>query len=106
MSAYGKPVYNLPMPIKTTDCYRIPEKVLSQELSGETVLLDLQGEVYFGLNDVGTRIWQLLKQENSIAQTLAILEKEYQVSREQLESDVGRLLKKLIKEGLLCPQAD
>ncbi len=35
----------------------IPASVLSQEVNGETVLLDLQGEGYFGLNAVGTRSW-------------------------------------------------
>ena len=32
--------------------------VISQEVSGETVLLDLDSEHYFGLDSVGTRIWQ------------------------------------------------
>lgn len=41
----------------------IPASVLSQEVNGETVLLDLQGEGYFGLTAVGTRIWQLLKND-------------------------------------------
>ncbi|MBT6125779.1 MAG: PqqD family protein, partial [Halieaceae bacterium] len=34
--------------------------VISQEVSGETVLLDLNSEHYFGLDEVGTRIWQLI----------------------------------------------
>ena len=44
----------------------ISPEVMSQEVSGETVLLDLQSESYFGLDEVGTRIWQLLQEkENS-----------------------------------------
>ena len=38
----------------------ISEDVLFQEVGGETVLLDLASEQYFGLDAVGTRIWQLL----------------------------------------------
>ena len=39
---------------------RSPE-VISQEVSGETVLLDLESESYYGLDAVGTRIWQLIR---------------------------------------------
>ena len=41
---------------------RISDNVLSQEVAGETVLLDLASESYFGLDEVGTRVWQMLKQ--------------------------------------------
>ena len=40
------------------DKIQISPDVLSQEVNGETVLLDLEGESYFGLNEVGTRVWQ------------------------------------------------
>jgi len=49
------------MQSRAADHYRIATEVLSQEVNGETVLLDLTGECYFSLNQVGTRIWQLLK---------------------------------------------
>ena len=38
----------------------ISPEALFQELDGETVLLNLQSERYYGLDDVGTRMWQLL----------------------------------------------
>jgi hypothetical protein len=40
---------------------KISKEVLSQELAGETVLLDMASEGYFGLDAVGTRVWQLLQ---------------------------------------------
>ena len=39
---------------------RPSDEVLFQELQDESVLLDLKSGVYFGLDIVGTRIWQLL----------------------------------------------
>ena len=89
------------MNIQTTDRFVVFEEVLSQEVNGETVLLDLEGESYFGLDEVGTRVWQLLQAKSTVADTLDTLFKEYDVSREQLESDVGELWEKLVDAGLI-----
>jgi len=40
----------------------IPERLLVQQLNCETVILDLDSGTYFGLDEVGTRVWQLLAQ--------------------------------------------
>ena len=92
------------MNFKPTDLLSISDEVLSQEVNGETVLLDLEGESYFGLNEVGTRIWQLLQTEQTVGATLDTLTEEYDVSREQLENDVSELLGKLTEAGLVCLQ--
>ena len=55
------------MNFQTTDRFSISDEVLSQEVNGETLLLDLEGESYFGLNEVGTRIWQLLQAAPTVA---------------------------------------
>lgn len=89
------------MKLHRTDRYSISKEVLSQELNGETVLLDLQGESYFSLNEVGTRIWQLIQSDKTVDETLNTLSDEYDVSREQLESDVDALLSKLTEAGLV-----
>ena len=89
------------MKLQMTDRFKLSENVLSQEVNGETVLLDLNGEAYFGLNEVGTRIWQLLKLECTIAEALNTLSDEYDVARDQLENDVGDLLDKLCGDGLI-----
>ena len=47
------------------DRFSISSEVLSQEVNGETVLLDLEGECYFGLNEVGTRIWRVQDTQGS-----------------------------------------
>lgn len=89
------------MKFQPADRFSISDEVLSQEVNGETVLLDLDGESYFGLNEVGTRIWQLLKDELNIGLVLDTLDVEYDVSREQLESDVAKLLGSLEESGLI-----
>jgi hypothetical protein len=89
-----------------TDRFNISKEVLSQEVNGETVLLDLDGESYFGLNEVGTRIWQLIQSGQTVAETLKTLSEEYDVSPEQLETDVSELLDKLTDAGLVSLQSD
>lgn len=89
------------MKFQPADRFSISDEVLSQEVNGETVLLDLDGESYFGLNEVGTRIWQLLQSERTVGETLSALSDEYDVGREQLESDMGELLDKLSDAGLV-----
>ena len=79
----------------------ISSEVLFQEVSGETVLLDLASENYFGLDEVGTRIWGLLQSGSSIGETMDTLMEEYEVERATLEKDVGELLEKLVEAGLI-----
>ena len=77
------------------------EQVLFQEVSDEIVLLDLSSEKYFGLDEVGTRVWVLLNEGKSERQILELLVDEYEVDRETLEKDVAELLGQLIDAGLI-----
>ena len=89
------------MSFRLQDRFSLSSEVLSQEVMGETVLLDLEGESYFGLNEVGTRIWQLLQGDSSVGEMLETLSDEYDVSGEQLAADVEKLLQKLKEAGLV-----
>lgn len=75
--------------------------VLSQTVVGESVLLDLRSQKYFGLNEVGTRAWQLLQESGDVAAIQARLLAEYAVAPEQLERDLDDLLARLLQAGLV-----
>lgn len=77
------------------------DQVLSQEVNGETVLLDLESESYFGLDSVGTRIWTMLNEGRELAEMIDVLIQEYEVERETLEQDVNELLASLLEAGLI-----
>ena len=79
----------------------ISSEVLSQEVSGETVLLDLASEQYFGLDPVGTRFWQLLTEERPLSEIVHTMAGEFEVAREELERDLDDLLAKLSEAGLV-----
>ena len=74
--------------------------VISQEVSGETVLLDLGSENYFGLDEVGTRIWQLIEQSGNLQVIFDTMLEEYEVSPDQLLEDLGELVNQLSSQGL------
>jgi len=80
---------------------RITPDVLHQELGGETVLLNLANESYFGLDDVGTRVWRVLAETQSATAVLTRLLGEYDVSAEQLSADVEKLIAQLLDAGLV-----
>ncbi len=81
--------------------FRISDEVVSQEIDGETVLLDMQGEEYFGLNEVGTRVWQLLQQPSTIDILFSTMIKEYAVNEKELRGDLNDIIQQLLSAGLI-----
>jgi hypothetical protein len=77
------------------------EDVVSRELDGEAVILDLESGTYFGLDPVGTRIWSLLQKNGSLRETFEMIQQEYEVEPNRLEEDLLRLVKELYAKGLL-----
>ncbi len=80
---------------------KVPDDVLFRELEGEIVLLNLDTERYYGLDDFGARLWQLLKTSSDLDEVLAQLEAEYEVAPETLRRDSVEFLTKLSDEGLV-----
>lgn len=79
----------------------VPVDVLVREVSGESVLLNLSSETYFGLDHIGTRMWQLLTAGRSIRQAYERLLEEYDVAPDTLCSDLSRLIEELVRHGLV-----
>jgi Coenzyme PQQ synthesis protein D (PqqD) len=82
-----------------------PDDVLIQMLDGEAVLLNLDTESYFGLDEVGARMWTLLTESDSIQTAYEALLKEYDVTPEQLRADLIGLIDRLAEQGLIKPDA-
>ena len=74
---------------------------LASNIGGETVILGLNGGRYYGLDDVGARIWQLIQQPTEVRAIADTLVREYEVGRERCEADVVALLEKMIAAGLV-----
>jgi hypothetical protein len=83
----------------------ISSEVMLQEIGGESVLLDLKSESYFGLDAVGTRIWQLVGQDGNLETVHAALLDEYDVDAARLEHDLKELIERLVAVGLVNVEA-
>lgn len=79
----------------------ISDAVIARELEGEMVLLNLETGMYFGLDPVGTRIWQTLSDVPTAGDVVGVLLKEYEIDRPTLEQDVLRLIGRLHTKGLV-----
>ena len=89
------------MKIPFNACVTVPDGVLVQELQGESVLLNVNTENYYGLDEVGTRMWTVLSEASSVADAIDTLLDEYEVERATLESDVSDLLTELLEKKLI-----
>jgi hypothetical protein len=76
-------------------------RTLSSELQGDVVLLQLDQARYFGLEGVGSRVWQLLAIPRSVQQIVEFICGEYQVSPEKCQVDLLRLLAELYQAELI-----
>jgi hypothetical protein len=79
----------------------VPAHVLIRRLDGESVLLNLESERYFGLDATGTRMWELVTSQPSIGVALEKLQEEYEVEPEILRTHLTQLLSGLVENGLL-----
>ena len=89
--------------MELTDKLAIPAQVMARTVGDETVILDLASGTYFGLDPVGARIWALMGERKTLAEICATMLEEYEVGREQLETDVLRLSGELVERGLVVP---
>ena len=85
-----------------TSRVRPRDQVLFQESpQGEAVLLDVTSGVYFGLDPIGARIWQLLGAHELLSEIARRVQEEYDVSEDQCASDLLTLLAELDAHGLV-----
>lgn len=79
----------------------VAESQTSCELHAETVILDFNKGAYFGLDEIGTLIWQQLQQPLTVEAVCDAVVEQYEVDRTTCEQDVIRLLEMLQAEGLI-----
>ncbi|OLE22619.1 MAG: thymidylate synthase [Cyanobacteria bacterium 13_1_40CM_2_61_4] len=74
---------------------------VSSDLAGEAVVLSLRTAMYYGLDQVGARIWELVREPTRVADIRDAIASEYDVELERCERDVLDLLRQLATEGLI-----
>ena len=89
------------MTISFSDRVRVPDDVLISNLQQESVILNLDSERYYGLDDVGTRFLSALNTADSIEAAYEVLCSEYDVDAQNLRQDLIELVEDLVKQGIL-----
>lgn len=89
------------MTFKSKKKLSVSQDVLSQEVNGEIVLLDLCSESYFGLDEVGSRVWTMLQSGRNVPDIIETLLKEFDVDEDVLIPDLNELINSLMKAGLI-----
>ncbi|OLC94869.1 MAG: hypothetical protein AUH86_13455 [Acidobacteria bacterium 13_1_40CM_4_58_4] len=84
-----------------TDRGAVPAHVLVRFLDRESVLLNLETERYFGLDETATRMWQVVTGSQDIEAAYQELLAEYDVEPELLRTNLTDLLGQLVENGLL-----
>ena len=80
---------------------KVAGQQVSCDLAGEMVILSLQSGQYFGLNEVGARIWNLIQEPKTVGVVFEALLQEYDVTPDQLEGEVLELLEKMAINQLI-----
>jgi len=73
----------------------------SADVDGESVILDLDGGVYYGLNSSGSRIWRKIQEKKTVKELINEITKEHDVVRSKCENDVLSLVRSLRKNNLI-----
>ncbi len=88
----------MPNPLQYID---ISPEVIVQTVNDEMVILDMQSEEFFSLDDVGTDIWKYAADTKNLDATVSAIVSDYDVSEEQARRDVTILLEQLAEAGLV-----
>jgi len=78
--------------------------IIASKIDNETVMMDIDFEKYYGLEEVGTRVWELLETQTSFDQLCEKLVCEFDVSIEQCKTDVIPFILDLIEQKMLSIQ--
>jgi hypothetical protein len=77
------------------------DHVTSAEVEDESIILDLEEGIYYGLNPTGARIWKEIQQPSTIREITSVVISDYNVDKEQCIKDVKSLVHELKKNNLI-----
>ena len=88
--------------MEPTPQYLFSPEVLFQPLGDEAVLLNLHNNRYYGLNEVGARMWQLLQEHGALDAVVTQMVAEYEVDEATLRQDLQTLIAQLVEQEMLA----
>lgn len=89
------------LPLSAESVVRAVDSQVSSRLGDEVAILELDQGVYFGLNDTGRFLWNLMQTPVRVNEMHAALVEEYEVDADTAEKDLLRVLGELVDAGLI-----
>ncbi len=80
---------------------RISDAVVVRDLDGESVILNIESGIYFGLDRIGTRVWQLIEAHGDVDAIVRVMEHEYDADPQTLRADAEALVAALVEKRLI-----
>ncbi len=87
--------------VTLNDRVKIPAGVIFQKVGEEIVFLNLDTGIYFGLDPIGSRIWDLLVEKETLQAVFESMKEEYEVAPEELRKDILLLVQELQAKRLV-----
>ena len=87
--------------IKTESYIKRNKEVFASEIDDEVVMMNVDSGKYYGMDTVGSRIWELIAEEIQVREVINKLMEEYDVEEEQCEKDVLEFLNELYENKLV-----
>ena len=80
---------------------RRADRALAEQVAGETVLLDAEGDVYLRLNPSGSQLWEALESPATVAQLASLLERRYGLEPQVALADTASFVADMTGRGLI-----
>ena len=79
----------------------VADEIVSCDLDGEAAILNIKDGVYYGLDPIGAKIWNLIQKPRVINDIAKIIWDEYDVDKDQCKIDILELIRELLNNGLV-----
>lgn len=87
--------------LQLTDIVQANAEILTSEINGELVMMDIGSGQYYALDTIGNTIWQQLKQPCQVAVLCQQLGEFYDAPAKTIESDVLELLEQMLAKQVI-----
>lgn len=76
-------------------------KLVASQMDGEVVMMSIDDGAYYGLDEIGSRIWELMEIPVKVNSILVSLLEEFEVEKEECVTDTLEFLNDLMDKNLL-----
>ena len=77
------------------------QKVVTADMGKEIVMMSLEKSSYYGLDPIGSKIWERIEAPIRVAELCQGLAGEYDVDKEQCETDVLAFMNELYEHDII-----